>query len=263
MKIKKRYISVLGVIILTVISALVFCSYIATRDFGVAYPGYAGLHYNWHYFFASCPKKEYKFENSEFKFTYLTSGENKNPVKEYGNFITAYRLSGIIIPVCKSKSNDCSPTIKKIKPKLRDYLKNDSYRLWNTKDELKNWMIFLGLDSKYRGTSSRMGNSFYHILSLKRIILKNNIPAVLIEAKTLYSFKPNYRFLVGIAPNGKVFEISNTSRPPATEERYFSTAFIYSRGLIMRPDAEGDKTSDCVFEKLLETLEFKNTESKK
>ena len=79
----------------------------------------------------------------------------------------------------------------------------------------------------------------------------------------LITFKPNYRFLVGIAPNGKVFEISNTSRPPATEERYFSTAFIYSRGLIMRPDAEGDKTSDCVFEKLLETLEFKNTESKK
>ncbi|MEA3306637.1 MAG: hypothetical protein U9Q34_02515, partial [Elusimicrobiota bacterium] len=208
----------------------------------------------------SFPKEEKKHEDSMLSFDYLIPSGfiGLNVYRENRIHVVSTDieiLSDKLTSNADESENEFFILIKKIKPELVAYLKRDTHRLWNTSDELNEWLVFLGIGPRYRGVE-------YSIKKIERITLKNNIPAVLIEAVTLYTFKPSYRFIVGMTPSGKVFKISNKSRPPASEEEYFSTAFIQSVSRITRPSAKRDKLSDCAFEKLLETLEFKNVGSK-
>ena len=241
----KKLIIIVGT--LAALSAVVIGAlalYVYNLDLGVDYKGRARLDYNWKYHFAACPKEEYKYEGKFFSFSYPKL-EKQYPLREIN------WDNGVAV-VSDDKLFDISWykfTPKQVKSELLDYLSSDGGKAFPPPSQSFLHWVLLGVeDSDF--------NKVYSV-HLDKVHFKNNGAALLVSLISKVEKMRHYKVVVGVLPNGNVFQLKNTVRENASEKTYKYWVFSPSKSWLYGPRPEQDAQSACVLNRFMETFEFK------
>ena len=238
----KKLLTIAGWI--AVCFAFILCllaGYIYTMDLGVNYKGRARLDYNWKYYFAACPKKEYKHDGILFSFSYPSSSP-KSPIHAFADSIT---VDDHLVQIEWSKDAPAS-----IKSELSVHLASGGTDLPPFSAKFRQWVL-REPDKEYLDPDK------VYDTHLEKLNFKNGGSAILMSAQSKVEQRPHSKFLLGMLPGGYVFMLRNMVRYNASEATYRELGMSsYSQGRVY-PDAARDAKSACVLKRVLETFEFK------
>lgn len=238
---KKKIIFVLGLLFILIILAAALLAYVYSKDTGVSLSGRARLDYNWKYIFAQTLKHVENYEGKLFSFSYPEYND-KNPLRtfeeDYGGYVSGDMLSvdWFLKPPAEIKSE------------LLGYLSSPEEKNWEPSRAFAEW-LFVQTDK-------------YYIAGIKKILLKNGVPAALISVKEIkHGLAGNYRYLV-TEHKGVVVKIKNLAGVDVPDEQYREMVFKYFEMFSMErqvhPDGERDRNNLRKFTRVIETFEFKD-----
>lgn len=241
------------------ISAILICSILAgamvliiyNKNFGPDYRGRARIHYNWNYYFTTCPQKEHKYDGKYFSFAY-PGFEEKSPIKEVpekgGGAVFAYLLD------------------------VRWQEETDN----NVKTELASYLAYPA------GTiSSSPSSSFMHWLTgfkkhastyMEKLSLTGGGEALLLsghgkDRRYFPGLDTNpyhkYVYVTGFTADGLLFKAYILSPLNIPETLYSERVFGPVVTGDVFPSAERDAMSACVLNEFLRTFKIKKPEKTK
>ena len=215
--------------------------YVYNLDCGVDYKGRVRLDYNWKYYFAACPKKEYKHEGKLFSFSYPSSSPT-NPIREFAGLIVS---DDHLLDIVWS-NKDPAP----IKSELSAHLSAGGTDLSAFSEGFMQWL--LREPDKVHPDSDKLYNKH-----LEKINFRSGGSAILISLRSKVEQRSYYKFMVGITPGGYVFIVRNMVRLNASEATYRELMFNPFWTCTVYPDPARDAKSACVLNRFLQTFEFK------
>ncbi|OGR42371.1 MAG: hypothetical protein A2X35_01315 [Elusimicrobia bacterium GWA2_61_42] len=238
---KKKIVFVLGLLLLLVVFSVALLGYVYAKDTGVALSGRSRLDYNWKYIFARTPKLVENYNGKLFSFSQLV-WHDKEPLKTFEKDFGGYMFGDYLTVYWYLKPP------AEIKSELLEYLSYPEEKNWQPTRAFAEW-LFSQTDK-------------YYIAGIKRIHLKNGVPAALISVKAAKNgLDGNYRYLV-TEHNGVIVRIENLAGAEVSNEQYqllvFTNMEMHTMERQIHPDGERDRGSQNVFERVTETFEFKS-----
>ena len=249
----KKVLIALGILAaLSVVVTGALALYVYTRDFGVDYKGRARLDYNWKYYFAACPKEEYKHDGKLFSFSYPNSSRN-NPVTEFdypGRGSIAF--DDHLLDFMEWTEN----VPASIKSELSSHLSYNGTDLPVFSKDFIDWVLcetekgYLDSDRVYDTHS-------------EKINFKSGGSAILLSLHSKTEHRPHMKYLVGIAPSGDVFKVKNMVRYNFSEAAYREAVFHSDKFYMQHPNPARDAQSACVLNRFLASFEYKKQPGKR